>query len=942
MGATFAAYYSGLPLAAAIVLGAGGTAEAMTAAWLVRRVFAQRTDVIYHEKIFRFIAVAMASGIISATVGVSTLAAIHTEDARTFALDWLTWWVGSTNAMIIAAPLLLSWKVEDYTPWGRIKTVEAVAFTILLPSVVQLLFGGPFGSQPLAYLPICFVLWAAFRFPLPAVTWTAGAICIIAVWNTAQARGPFASSNVNTSLLLLMTYVSVIGTMGLVLAGLVHQRRTSENRLLVERDMLEHRVRERTEALLTDIEHRKQIEKQLADAQRLAQIGSWYWRVASDKVIWSEQMYRIFGVDTTHFSPSLQAIYALIHPDDLPFVDQAVRRSLHKITPFQVEHRICTPSGIRFVLSRGDIQLGPLPEDTSLLGTVQDITEAKQAEAALREAETRYRTLVEVSPDAILVQQDERLVFANRAACVLLHTRNIGDIIGRSVYDFVHPDFRDLVRTRLARLASGEMVSTIEEKMLCLDGSVIDAEINSSPFMHNRRPASLFIARDITERRKTTEQMAYMAHYDSLTGLPNRALFHQRLEHALNVAERPGKSLEILFLDLDRFKHINDTLGHEIGDIVLQETAARLQSILRESDTVARLGGDEFVVLVENIDEPHRGGIIAEKILAAFKPPFLQDKEPLAVSTSIGIASYPSDGKNAQTLLKNADIAMYRAKEMGRNKYCYYSPELNRHATERLALEYALGSALERGELSLHYQPKIDLLSRRITGMEALLRWWHAPLGSISPDRFIPIAEETGLIVPIGYWTLRTACLQNRQWQDISPARLRVSVNLSQRQLNDSDLLVNITDILNDTRLDARFLEIEIKENVMMVDPDKTAKILHELTDMGISISIDDFGTGYSSLAHLKRFPIRAVKIDRSFVQRVPASRGDAAITRAIIGLAHTLECSVVAEGAETQQQFEFLRDNDCDIAQGYYFSAPMTADVFGDLLKKQDQTYLH
>lgn len=943
IGATLAAYYnSGLPPAVATLVGASGAFEAMMAAWLTQRVFGQSTDVVYHEKIFRFIAIAMASSMIPATIGAATIATVHGMDAKTLAFDWLTWWAGAANAMIIAAPLLLSWKVGDSIEWGRTKAAEAAAFAVLMPSITQLLFGGSFGSQPLAYLPICFVLWAAFRFPLQAVTWVTGAICIIAVWNTAQGRGPFALPDVDTSLLLLTTYISMIGTMGLVLAGLIHQRRVSESRLIVERNMLEHRVHERTDALLADIEHRKQIEKQLADAQQLAQIGSWHLHIASGKLTWSDQMYRIFGVTPANFSPNPPAVYAIVHPDDFPFVEQTVQRSLSEGIPFQIEHRICTPSGIRTLLARGDVQHGPLPEDTALLGTVQDVTEAKQSEAALREAEARYRTLVEVSPDAILVKQDDRIVFANRAACALLHARNIDDIIGRSIYDFVHPDFRDLVRTRLARLASGEAVSTIEEKLLCLDGSVIDVEINSSPFMHNGRPASLFIGRDITERRKSTEQMAYMAHYDSLTGLPNRVLFNQRLEHALNVAERPGKSLEILFLDLDRFKNINDTLGHAIGDKVLQETAARLRDILRESDTVARLGGDEFVVLVENVDEPHRGGIIAEKILASFKPPFLQDKEPLAVSTSIGIATYPSDGRDAQTLLKNADIAMYRSKEMGRNKYCYYSPELNRHAAERRTLEYALGSALERGEFSLHYQPKINLLSKRITGVEALLRWWHAPLGLISPDRFIPIAEETGLIVPIGYWALRTACLQNRQWQEASQARLLVSVNLSLRQLNDNDLLENITAILEDTGLDAHFLEVEIKENVMMADPDKASKVLHGLANMGISVSIDDFGTGYSSLAHLKQFPIRAVKIDRSFVQRAPASRGDAAITRAIIGLAHTLECSVVAEGAETQQQFEFLRDNECDSMQGYYFSAPMAADMFGDLLKKQGYVYQH
>ena len=336
------------------------------------------------------------------------------------------------------------------------------------------------------------------------------------------------------------------------------------------------------------------------------------------------------------------------------------------------------------------------------------------------------------------------------------------------------------------------------------------------------------------------------------------------------------------------------------------------------------------------------GMTIAEKILAAFTSPFMRDKNPISISTSIGIASFPSDGRDADTLLKKADIAMYRAKAMGRNNYHYFSSELAVHTSERLALENALNHAIEHDELHLYYQPKIDVMTNRITGMEALLRWQHPTMGFVPTQQFIPIAEESGLIKPIGYWAIRTACTQNKYWQQISTARLKVAVNLSPRQLTDSKLVDNIAAILNDTQLDPAYLELEISESAIMADPKKNIAVLNALRERGITVAIDNFGIGYSSLTYLKQFPIRAVKIDRSFVQGLPFSRGDSAITKAIINLAHSLECSVIAEGAETQQQYDFLRENACDSVQGFYFSEPMPAEHFGDLIKVQANLHLH
>ncbi|HZW19897.1 bifunctional diguanylate cyclase/phosphodiesterase [Noviherbaspirillum sp.] len=936
--------------AASILIATGCMASTLTATVLVQRLYEARTDFIFREPPFRFIAIALCSALISAAAGTLGVALSPELTALSLTSVFLAWWLGDTAGLVVGVPLILAWDMRRGGAWHKAKLAELAAFFVALIAVTQGIFGGAFGNWPLAFLVMPFFLWAAIRFNLATVAWTTVLVCAIAVWHTIRGSGPFASADLTVSLLLLTAYLGVVGCIGLVMANLVYQRSSAESLLYEERHDRERHVLVRTQSLVSDIEERKRIEqklaareRQLAEAQQLAQLGSWVWNLETDEITWSDELYRIFGVDRDSFPITRENVRKLIHPDDLDTVRENASRSRQSGQPFRTEYRLQLADGsTRFVAARGQPQRDGAGRIVRLVGTVQDITDAKRAEASLREAEERYRKVVELSPDAILVQQDGVFVYANPAAVRLMRASRMEDLVGKALFDFLHPDFHVLARQRIACLQRGEPLGAAEERFYRLDGSEVDVEVNASPFLHNGHFATLFIMRDITERKKTEEQMAYLAHYDSLTGLPNRMLFHQRLEHALSVAERPERSVEVLFLDLDRFKVINDSLGHAVGDLVLKEAAARLQGILRESDTVARLGGDEFVVLVENVDEPHRGGVIAEKILAAFVPPFLRDKQPLTVSTSIGISSFPSDGTDSETLLKKADMAMYRAKESGRNNYRYFSPEMNQHAAERLALESALARAVELGQFSLHYQPKIDILTNRITGMEALLRWEHPTLGSMTPPRFLGVAEESGLIRPIGYWVIRTACAQNKQWQLTSPVRLRVAVNLSAKQLADNRLVENIDAILADTELEAQYLEIEVSESAVMADPERAIAVLNKLRDRGITIAIDNFGIGNSSLAYLKRFPIRSVKIDHSFVQGLPFNRDDSAITKAIISLAHSLECSVIAEGAETQQQFDFLRENDCDSVQGFYFSAPMPADHFADLIRVQSKLYLH
>ncbi|MBC7804311.1 MAG: EAL domain-containing protein [Candidatus Parcubacteria bacterium] len=435
-------------------------------------------------------------------------------------------------------------------------------------------------------------------------------------------------------------------------------------------------------------------------------------------------------------------------------------------------------------------------------------------------------------------------------------------------------------------------------------------------------------------RKQAEERVLRLAHYDALTGLPNRSMFHQRVGQAIARARRSERQLAILFIDLDRFKNINDTLGHDAGDRALNEIATRLRGCLRETDTVGRLGGDEFVVLIEELPDPAQVALVAQKVLAEVERPVALDEQEVHITTSIGIATYPADSEDLQGLMKNADIAMYRAKEHGKNNYQFYSAQMNVHTLERLAMESDLRRALERNEFVLHYQPKIDLATGAVGGMEALLRWRHPVRGLVAPAEFVPLAEETGLIVPIGQWVLRTACEQNRAWQAQGLSSLCVAVNLSARQFSQETLLQDVARVLSDTGLDASLLELEITESMVMRNPAHAVALLDSLKAMGVRLSIDDFGTGYSSLSYLKRFPIDNIKIDRSFIQDLPADGEDAAITRAIIAMAHSLRLTVVAEGVETDKQRHFLHQHGCDEMQGFLFSRPLTAEDFLRLLQ--------
>ena len=432
--------------------------------------------------------------------------------------------------------------------------------------------------------------------------------------------------------------------------------------------------------------------------------------------------------------------------------------------------------------------------------------------------------------------------------------------------------------------------------------------------------------RDITERKKHEDKIEFLAFYDKLTELPNRILLQDRLSRAILRCKRNGQRGAVLFLDLDRFKNINDSLGHEAGDHVLQEVAKRLRSCLRDSDTVARLGGDEFIILLEGFDHPDNIHSVTHRLLLSLAEDIPHEGYLLSVTGSIGISFFPADGETVEDLLKASDTAMYHGKSRGRNTYQFYSPEMNAETQHFLLLENALRKSVKNHDFLLYFQPQFDLRSQQIVGFESLVRWNHPELGLISPDEFIPLAEETGLIVLLGDWVLETACRQIRAWMDLYPAALRMAVNLSSRQFWQSDLVDSIARALAHAGLPPERLELEITESLVMRDVDLAIGKMHELTAMGIRLSIDDFGTGYSSLAALKRFPIHTLKIDKSFVKEVTSNGNDAAIASSVIALAHTMGLTVIAEGIETQAQLDFFLERDCELGQGFLFSKPLPA----------------
>ena len=710
------------------------------------------------------------------------------------------------------------------------------------------------------------------------------------------------------------------------------------NTLITDNGQMEYMV-----AVGVDITERKQAEEKLLqssellnEAQRIARVGSWTLNMKTNRLIWSDEIFRLFELDKDHFEPSYDAFLKAIHPDDRELVNRAYIDSLQSRRPYKITHRLLFDDGrIKFVEEACETLFDEEGNPALSQGTVQDITEQKLAEETI----SLYANVFRHSAEAIMITDLDNRIVAINPALTQLTGYSLDELVGKNP---------QILASGLTSQATYEEMWDALEDAGHWHGELNDRRKNGeiypkwatiSVVRNDAGKVVNYIAsfNDITERKAAEERINHLAHHDALTGLYNRFSLEDRMGQAIAQAQREENQLAVLFIDLDRFKVINDTLGHHVGDALLVEVAKRLQASVRDSDIVARLGGDEFVIVLTGFDNAELVASTAEKVVERVSTPYKIGDHELRSSPSIGISIFPGDGRDVDNLMKNADIAMYHAKEQGRNNYQFFTEEFNKVAHERMALEHDLRVALEKGQLELYYQPKVEALDGRISGLEALVRWNHPEHGLVMPDKFISIAEESGLIEPLGDWVLNEACRQYDLWRRQEGLSLKMAVNLSPKQLCDPNLVNRLQATMKKYQIAEGELELEITETAVMTNAELAIEQMKAIRAAGVCLAIDDFGTGYSSLSHLKSFPIQVLKIDRTFVRDIEKNESDAAICLAAISLSHDLGLKVVAEGVETEAQKDFLISHKCDTLQGYLFSRPLPADKVMEYIKEKN-----
>jgi len=681
--------------------------------------------------------------------------------------------------------------------------------------------------------------------------------------------------------------------------------------------------------LQAEISERKQVElalrkseASLARSQQMAKLGYWELDWASRRLQCSDEVFNAFGVPRPAKPFTMDDFLRSVHREDLPGVKNFLHRLETESEPFSLEHRIVRPGGeVRVVYLLGEVETGEDNRIGKLLGAVQDVTERHEYESKMRLMASIFENTIE---GIFIADPQERIHTFNQSFLNITGFEknevqgSTPAQLGFRLRDEDHPN-SSWSMLNYQGSWQGEIINRRK------DGETYPAWITLTNIKDSRGKLAhlVGIMHDLSEVRRNEEQIIYQAYHDTLTGLPNRHLFTDRLSVAIAHAKRTGDSLAVLFLDLDHFKDINDSMGHATGDVVLKKVAKVVSDCVRSEDTVARLGGDEFIILLHGTEGSDYPVHVAERILESLAEPIRVNQSDFYLSASVGITLFPYDGQLPETLISNADLAMYRAKKQGRNSYMLYKPSMNVEMLKRMNLDNQMRKAMHNKEFLLYYQPKLDLESGRVMGLEALLRWDRKGAGMTSPNEFIPLAEETGLIVPLGHWVLDEACRQVRTWQESGFKELGVAVNISPRQFQQKNLVSMVEAVLAKSGLPAHCLELEITENAVMFSVDSAINTLHELRALGVKLSMDDFGRGYSSLYYLKRFPINSLKIDRAFVNDIPNSHEDAAIVRTVINMSHSLNLSVVAEGVENVHQLDFLRQHGCDQVQGFLFCHP-------------------
>lgn len=661
----------------------------------------------------------------------------------------------------------------------------------------------------------------------------------------------------------------------------------------------------------------------------------WSNDIVNQRVYVSKGIEKLSGYTMEQFYEGYSFWTGIFHPEDSRSVLEFYDRVLSGESSNIEVRLINTHKEVVWVyLSGSPIFKENSTEVIKINGVVVDISARKKTEAQLQESESRYRSVVELSPNMILIHHDEEIIYANPATFQLLGITHPSEIIGKSIFEFVHPSEKEKVHTRNREIHGNKIAKGyIEYKIVRPhDGKIIYLEMLGKEINYNGTPAIMVVAINVTAKKEYQEKIKFMAYHDALTGLPNRHMYNEYLEKTLERSRDQDQILAVMFIDLDRFKFINDTMGHDAGDELLKLVSIRLQESVRERDLVSRLGGDEFAILMEEVDEATIRRI-SNRIIEAFSTPFKIKNKDFYTTPSIGISLYPQDGQDKETLNSKADTAMYLAKKRGKNNYQFYIHEQGDILDRKFKLEQTLKHAIEHNEFYLEYQPKLELETETIYGVEALVRWKHPELGIISPLEFIPIAEESSLIVPLGRWILQEAGRQSKKWHDAG-IKIKMAVNVSAKQFEDPQFIEIIHLVLTENQLNPQYFGLEITESVMQ-NINQSSMIINDLKKLGVKIAIDDFGTGYSSLSVLSKLPIDYVKIDQSFVHESTTNANAASLVKTIVEMGRNLHFKLIAEGIEKKEQAEFLIRNGCTRGQGYFYSPPLSAAEVEKLLIK-------
>lgn len=664
----------------------------------------------------------------------------------------------------------------------------------------------------------------------------------------------------------------------------------------------------------------------------MAHIGHWELDLTDNSLYWSDEVYRIFGLEPQEFGATYGAFLKHIHPDDVGLVNNTYMKSLEEKQGYHVEHRIVRKDGeVGFVEERCEHEFASDGRPLKSIGTVHDITKRKIVENELILASAVFEKM----KDGVLItDSNQRIITINRAFSKI-SGYTLEEIKGKTPHVLSSGWHDTLFYQNLWSEINnnGQYNGEIIDRKK--NGELYTAEVNIIALRNKEGALTNYISivNDISEKKEQEKLIHNLAYFDSLTELPNRVLFEERVISRIPALKRANKKMAILFIDMDNFKNINDTLGHFVGDKFLIEVAKSIKTLLREEDTLARLGGDEFTIILEDIGSIVEIIPIVDRIINKFKTPVEIGDKALYTGISMGISVYPDDGYTYEELIKAADTAMYHVKESGKNNYQFYKEYMNEKITQRMLIENDLRGAISKNELFLEYQPKVNLTTKSVYGMEALIRWSHSSVGLIRPDMFIGIAEDTGQISQIGLWVVKQAVSDTKILHD-NGNRLTVSINVSSKQLDDESFVEDICKIVDGIGLEKRYIELEITESHIMKDVKKALSILNELHVKGFNLSIDDFGTGYSSLSYIKKLPAKTIKIDRSFVLDIDKDEDDRSIVAAIIAMARSLGKDVIAEGSETQEHIDTLKHLDCNQVQGYYFSKPLKIDVFKEFIR--------